>query len=77
MEGTYLLASLIILAFVAWPDQTVAVLTSVSLKIQVYFLNLRMRWAAWRVYRQLVRMTKEAGFPHPGPFSYTDLWDRQ
>ena len=76
MQGTYLLAGLVVLALILWPEETVVVLTAVSLKIQVYVLNLKMKWMAWRTYRQLVRMCKEAGFPHPGPFKFINLWER-
>ena len=76
MQGTYVLSALILAAFIVWPKESVIVATSCSLKIQIYVLNLKMKWTAWRLYRQLVRMTKEAGFPHPGPFKYTNLWER-
>lgn len=76
MQGTYVLAGLILASFVLWPEESTAVFTACSLKIQVYFLNLRMKYAAWRMYKQLVKMCKEAGFPEPGPFVYVDLWDR-
>ena len=77
MQGTYLLATLIVAAFILWPQDTAAVFTTCSLKIQVYFLNLRLKFATWRMYRQLVKMCKESGFPAPGPFKYVDLWDRK
>ncbi len=76
MSGTYLLAILAIGALILWPEETIAVLTMVNLKIQVYVLNLKMKWMAWRVYRQLVKLTQEAGMPHPGPFTYKNLWER-
>ena len=76
MQGTYLLAILVIGALIVWPEESAAVLTSVSLKIQIYFINLRLKWMAWRMYRQLVKLCDEAGFPHPGPFKFVDLWDR-
>ena len=76
MQGTYLLATLILAAFIVWPEEAAAVFTSVSLKIQVYFVNLRLKWMAWRMYRQLVKLCKENGFPAPGPFKYVDIWDR-
>ena len=76
MQGTYLLAALILAALIVWPEESAAVLTSVSLKIQVYFINLRLKWMAWRMYRSIVKLSKEAGFPHPGPFKFVDLWDR-
>ena len=76
MQGTYLLATLIGVALYLWPEATTAVFTAVSLKIQVYWINLRTKWAAWRMHRSLVKLCKEAGFPAPGPFRYTDLWDR-
>ncbi len=77
MQGTYLLATLIVAAFILWPEESAVVFTTCSLKIQIYVMNLRLKWAAWRMYRSLVKMCKEAGFPSPGPFKYVDLWDRK
>ena len=76
MQGTYLLATIVLAAFIIWPEESAAVFTSVSLKIQIYFINLRLKWMAWRMYRQIVKLSNEAGFPHPGPFKFVDLWDR-
>ena len=76
MQGTYLLAALILAAFIVWPEESAAVFTSASLKIQIYFINLRLKWMAWRMNRQLVKLCEESGFPDPGPFKFVDLWDR-
>ena len=76
MQGTYLLAALVLIAFIVDQDTTTRVLTTVSLKIQVWFINLRLKWMAWRMYRQLVKLCKDAGFPDPGPFVFVDIWDR-
>ena len=77
MQGFYLLCALLIAALIIDQETTVRVLTAVSLKIQVYWINLRLKFMAWRMYRQIVKLSKEAGFPHPGPFKYVDLWDRE
>lgn len=77
MPGFYLLCALLIVALIIDQETTVRVLTSVSLKIQVWFINLRLKWMAWRVYRQLVKLCKESGFPEPGPFQFVDIWDRE
>lgn len=77
MQGTYVLSALIIGAFILWPEETAAVLTVSSIKIQIYFLNIRTKWAAWRMYRSLVKLCKKSGFPSPGSFRYVDLWDRE
>jgi len=77
MQGTYLLALLIIAALILWPEETSVVLTAASIKLQIYVLNLRLKWAAWRMYRSLAKICKEAGFPTPGPFVYVDIWDRE
>ena len=77
MPGFYLLSLLLIAALIIDQETTVRVLTAVSLKIQVWFINLRLKWMAWRMYRQLVKLCKESGFPDPGPFKYVDLWDRE
>lgn len=77
LNGTYLLSFLILGAFIAWPEETAAVLTSCSLKIQIYWINYRMKWQAWQMYRQIVKLSKEAGFPHPGEFRFVNIWDRE
>lgn len=76
MQGTYLLATLVVTALILWPEEASAVFTSVSLKIQLFYVNYRMKWMAWRMYRSIVKLSNEAGFPHPGPFKFVDLWDR-
>ena len=76
MPGFYLLCALLIAALIIDQETTVRVLTAASLKIQIWFLNLRLRYASWRMYRSLVKMCKESGFPEPGPFRYIDIWDR-
>ena len=76
MPGFYLLSALLIVALIIDQETTIRVLTSVSLKIQVWFINLRLKWMAWRMYRQLVKLCKESGFPEPGPFVFVDIWDR-
>ena len=76
LNGTYLLAILTIVALALWPEETQAVLTSTSLKIQVYWINWRMKRQARKLHRQLVKMCEEAGFPDPGPFKFVDIWER-
>ena len=76
MQGTYLLAVLLIAALIIDQETTIRVLTAVSLKIQVYWINLRLKFAAWRMHRTLVKMCKESGFPAPGPFKFVDIWER-
>ena len=77
MPGFYLLCALLIAALIIDQETTVRVLTAASLKTQVWFMNLRMKWAAWRMYRQLVKLCKESGFPEPGPFQFVDIWNRE
>ena len=77
MPGSYLLCALLIAALIIDQETTVRVLTAASLKTQVWFMNLRMKWAAWRMYRQLVKLCKESGFPEPGPFQFVDIWNRE
>lgn len=77
MYGTYLLIGLIAASFALWPEETAAVFTTVSLKIQIYWINYRMKRQAYRLYCEIVKMSKEAGFPHPGEFKFTNIWDRK
>ena len=76
-NGTYLLIALIAISFALWPERTANTLTEISLKIQIYHLNSRMKWAAWWMHRTLTKHCEEAGFPAPGPFRFTNLWDRE
>ena len=76
MIGFYAISFLLIAALVIDPELTKRILLSVGMKIEVYILNLRMKWVTWRLYRGLVKMCKESGFPDPGPFKYVDIWDR-
>ena len=77
LNGTYLLSFLVLGAFIVWPEETAAVLTACSLKIQIYWINYRMKWQAYQMYRQIVKLSKEAGFPHPGEFRFVNIWDRE
>ena len=77
MTGFYLLCFLLIAAFAIDPELTARVLTAASLKMQLWYVNLRLKWATWRMYRQLVKMCKDSGFPEPGPFRFVDIWDRE
>ena len=77
LNGTYLLSFLILGSFIVWPEESAAVLTACSLKIQIYWINYRMKWQAYQMYRQIVKLSKEAGFPHPGEFRFVNLWDRE
>ena len=76
MNGTYLLATLIVLAFIFFPEDTQIILTTTSLKIQVYWINWRMKRAARKLHRQLsIEMKKNFGHEVP-PFKWVDIWDR-
>jgi flagellar biosynthesis regulator FlbT len=77
LNGTYLLSFFILGSFIVWPEETTAVLTATSLKIQIYWINWRMKRQAYQMYRQIVKLSKEAGFPHPGEFRFTNIWDRE
>lgn len=77
MTGTYLTLAFLCACLIVWPEETQAALTSVSLKIQIWFLNLRLKWMAWNMYKSIVKQCKENGFPEPGPFKFVDIWDRK
>jgi len=76
MVGFYFLSVVLIMAFVLEPDLTGRILLASFLKIEVWIINLRLKWAAWRIYRQLVSTCKQNGFPEPGPFRFVDIWER-
>ena len=75
-QGTELLAVLVAACLIVWPEETQLVLSSVSLKIQLYWLNWRMKRQARKIHRELTKMCKEAGFPDPGPFRFVNIWER-
>lgn len=76
MTSTYVISIILASFLVVWPQETINVLTAVSLKIQIFYLNYRMKWMAWRLHRQLVRLSREAGWPEPPPFQFVNIWDR-
>lgn len=51
-------------------------MTMASLKIQVFILNYRLKFMAWRMYRSLCRDMKKHFGSEPPPFKWVDLWDR-
>lgn len=77
MQGTYFLCGLLIAALVLFPDDTINAFTALGIKIQIYYLNYRMKFMAWQMHRSLIKLCKEAGFPSPGPFRFVNLWDRE
>ena len=77
MNATMLISVVLIACLLAWPDQTLRELTIFGFKIQVWWLNLRIKFAAWQMHRSLVKMCKQNGFPAPGPFRFVDIWDRE
>lgn len=77
MQGTYFLCGITIAALVLWPEETANVFTAVGLKIQIFYINYRMKFMAWQMHRQLTKLSKEAGWPEPPPFAFTNLWDRE
>lgn len=77
MTGTYLTLALVCACLIVWPGQTRALLTSVSLKIQLYILNYRMKFMAWRIHRSLRRDMIKHFATMPPPFDWVDLWDRE
>ena len=76
MIGFYALAFILAAAFVLDPELTQEFLQAAFIKLEVYIINLRLKWASWCMYRKLVKLCEESGFPTPGPFKYVDIWDR-
>ena len=77
MQGTYLLCGVSIAALILWPEETVNVFTAVGLKIQIFYINYRMKLMAWQMHKKLTKLSKEAGWPQPPPFTFVNLWDRE
>jgi len=76
MNGTYLLATLLLFSFLFFPEDTRNILVASSLKIQIYWINWRMKRQARRLHRQLsIDMKKHFGTELP-PFEWVDLWKR-
>ncbi len=77
MYGTYLTLCLLLAAFAIEPELTTRILTAASLKLQIFYINYRMKYMAWRMHKALSKLAKEAGYPTPGKFQFTNLWDRE
>lgn len=77
MNPSLFLICIIAFVFALWPDRSMYELTVASYKIQIYFLNLRMKLTAWLMYRKLVAdFKKHFGTTLP-PFKWVDIWDRK
>lgn len=74
--GTYIVILLAGTSFILWPEESVGVLLVSSYKIQVYWINWRMKRAARKLHRELVKLSKEAGWPEPPPFTFVNIWER-
>lgn len=76
MNGTYIPTLIFAACVILWPKETEQVLTTVSLKIQVYWINWRMKRMAKALHKQLsADMKKHYGTELP-PFKWVDLWNR-
>ena len=76
MNGTYFLITLFVLALALFPEETQIALTTASLKIQLYWINWRMKRQAYKFHRQLAAdMKKHFGTEIP-PLDWVDIWDR-
>lgn len=76
MQGTYLLLITTFACLLVWPNETISVITSVSLKIQVYYLNWRMKRQALKIHKRLARDMKEHFGSDMPEFKWVDLWER-
>jgi hypothetical protein len=76
MIGFYSLCVVLTVCLLIDTDATIRVLTMVSLKIQIYWINWRMKCQARKIHRELVKMSKEAGWPEPPPFTFINIWER-
>ena len=76
MNGTYIPTLFFAACIIVWPEETEKVLTTVSLKIQVYWINWRMKRMARALHKQLSADMKEHYGTELPPFEWKNLWDR-
>ena len=76
MQITYSFLVVLVCCFYLWPQETSNSIAAVSLKLQIYYINYRTKWMAWKMYCQLKKLCKESGFPDPGPFTFVNIWER-
>lgn len=76
LYGTYLVGSLLGLALLLWPEETLTVLTLVGIQVNMVYINYRLKFMAWRLHRSLVKLSKQQNLPDPGPFRFVNIWDR-
>lgn len=74
--GTYLLILLVGVSFALWPEESIDVLLVSSYRIQIYWINWRMKREARKLYLELVKLSREAGWPEPPPFVFVNIWER-
>lgn len=76
-QGSYLTIFIIAACFIVWPEDTKNAILAAGLKIQLYYVNWRMKRQAKRMHAEICKMAKECGFPEPGPFRFVNIWDRE
>ena len=54
MQGTYFLCGITMAALVLWPEETEIIMVSASLKIQLYWVNWRLKRMARKMHSALV-----------------------
>ena len=76
MNGTIIPTLVFAAVIIAWPEESARVLTTVSLKIQVYWVNWRMKRMARAMHKQLSADMKKHYGTELLAFKWVDLWDR-
>ena len=72
----YVLLTSFAILVVLIPNEFINAITLVYLKINLFFLNYKMKWMAWCQYRQLVRLLRKADSKTIPPFNFVNLWER-
>ncbi len=77
MQGTYFLCGIIIAALVLWPEETANVFTAVGLKIQIFYINWRLKRMARKMHSALVEsMTKPLYFDYDFEHGGKGWWEK-
>ena len=77
LTSTYCIYALLAALILCFPEQTVILFAIIGARIEEYCVNLRLKFKAWVFWRKMRKFCREKGLRDPGPFRYTDLWDRE
>ena len=67
--------SVLVACVALWPEESMTAIAVATAKVQLAWMNLRLRWMSWLMYRRLKKDFAGLGI-EIGPFKYVPLEER-